>query len=407
MAPYFKYTAKNSKGDEIKKIVKSDNPIAIAKKAKNKGYHIIEIKKTKGMTINKKKKNYLLIKQKKVDKADLFLFTEQFAVMTGSGLSIVESLLILEDQIKNKMFKKSIKKIVENIEKGSSLSEAIKVEKNVFPYFYQQMVKIGEMAGVLPKILKDLSLYYKWQIEIRKKVLSSLYYPMLLLAATFLTIILLLTYVIPSFEEIFQSFNTRLPYPTRVILFISKNLNNYFLYIILFIFLLVVLIKIYFRTEKGSYTKDKLILKLPFIAKLKKYILLWRFSNMLNLLIKNGISLLDSLIIIEKITKNKIMKGMIHKIQINIREGQDLSTALSESGFFPKIMIKMINTGEKTGKLERMLKELAKFFHKKLNEKVKKTVTILEPILVIFMAAIIAFIAISVLLPMFNMYSLI
>src|SRR6056297_3145290 len=111
MAPYFKYTAKNNKGDEIKKIVKTDNPIAITKKVKTKGYHIIEIKKTKDMSINKKKKNYLLIKQKNIDKADLFLFTQQFAVMIGSGLSIVESLLILEDQIKNKMFKKSIKKI--------------------------------------------------------------------------------------------------------------------------------------------------------------------------------------------------------------------------------------------------------------------------------------------------------
>ena len=407
MAPYFKYTAKNKNGDEIEKVVKSENPIAIAKKVKNKGYHIIKIKKTTTMENNKNKKNSLLIRQKSIDKADLFLFTEQFAIMIGSGLSIIESLLILEDQIKNKMFKKSIKKIGENIEKGSSLSEAIKLEKNIFPYFYQQMIKIGEMAGVLPKILKDLSLYYKWQIEIRKKVLNSLYYPMLLLAATFLTIILLLTYVIPSFEEIFQSFNTSLPYPTRVILFISKNLKKYFLYILLLIIILAVFIKLYFKTEKGSYIKDKLILKIPFIAKLKKYILLWRFSNMLNLLIKNGLSLLDSLIIIEKITKNKIMKKIINKIQINLREGQDLSTALSESEFFPIIMIKMINTEEKTGKLDKMLKELAKYFHKKLNEKVKKTVTILEPILVIFMAAIIAFIAISVLLPMFNMYSLI
>ena len=226
MAPYFKYTAKNKNGDEIEKVVKSENPIAIAKKAKNKGYHIIKIKKTTTMENNKNKKNSLLIRQKSIDKADLFLFTEQFAIMIGSGLSIIESLLILEDQIKNKMFKKSIKKIGENIEKGSSLSEAIKLEKNIFPYFYQQMIKIGEMAGVLPKILKDLSLYYKWQIEIRKKVLSSLYYPMLLLAATFLTIILLLTYVIPSFEEIFFFFFTILFYPTIVILFISKNLKE-------------------------------------------------------------------------------------------------------------------------------------------------------------------------------------
>ena len=127
---------------------------------------------------------------------------------------------------------------------------------------------------------------------------------------------------------------------------------------------------------------------------------------MMNLLIKNGLSLLDSLIVIEKITKNKVLKKIINTIQINIREGQNLSRALNKSGFFPKIMIKMINTGERTGNLEKMLSELSKFFHNKLKETVKKTVTILEPVLVIFMAAIIAFISISILLPMFNMYSL-
>ena len=127
---------------------------------------------------------------------------------------------------------------------------------------------------------------------------------------------------------------------------------------------------------------------------------------MLNLLIANGLSLLDSLIILEKIIKNKIMKDIIHMIQINIREGRDLSSALKDSKFFPKIMIKMVKIGEKTGKLDNMLAELAKFFHNKLNETMKKIVTILEPALIIFMAAIIAFVAISVLLPMFNMYSL-
>lgn len=406
MAPYFKYTAKNKKGDHIEKIVKSENPIAIAKKVKNNGYHITEIKKTENDKLKEKKKKILLFKRKKVDKSELTLFTEQFAVMINSGLSIVESLVILEDQIKNKNFKKSIKSIGQNIEKGSSLSEAIINENSIFPYFYQQMVKIGEMAGVLPKILKELSLYYKWQLELRKKIISSLYYPMLLLGATILTIILLLTYVIPSFEEIFKTFDTQLPYPTRMILFISKNIQSYFFYFIFVIFLFSFLTKFYFNTNKGAYRRDKLVLKLPFFAKLKKYILLWRFTNMLNLLVKNGLSLLDSLIIIEKITKNKVMKKIIHTIQINIREGQNLSIALKESKFFPKIMIKMINTGEKTGRLEEMLKELSSFFHNKLNETVKKTVTILEPVLIIFMAAIIAFISISILLPMFNMYSL-
>lgn len=405
MAPYFKYVAKNSKGEEIEKIVKSETPIAIAKKVKSKGYHITEIKKTESIESKKENKNYFLIK-KKIDKSELLLFTEQFSVMIGSGLTIVESLLILQDQIKNKHFKKSIKKISQNIEKGSSLSESVKQEKSIFPYFYQQMVKIGEMAGVLPKILKDLSLYYKWQLDIRKKILSSLYYPMLLLGATFVTIIFLLTYVIPSFEDIFQTFNAQLPYPTRVILFLSKNIKKNFIYIILFLIVFILLIRLYFNTDNGSHIRDKLILKLPFISKIKKYIILWRFSNMLNLLIKNGLSLLESLIIVEKITKNRVIKKMIHTIQINIREGQDLSTALSESNFFPKIMIKMINTGEKTGRLEEMLKELSNFFHNKLNDYVKKTVTVLEPILVILMAAIIAFISISVLLPMFNMYSL-
>ena len=174
-------------------------------------------------------------------------------------------------------------------------------------------------------------------MDIRKKILSSLYYPMLLLGATFVTIIFLLTYVIPSFEDIFQTFNAQLPYPTRVILFLSKNIKKNYIYIILFLIVFILLIRLYFNTDNGSHIRDKLILKLPFISKIKKYIILWRFSNMLNLLIKNGLSLLESLIIVEKITKNRVIKKMIHTIQINIREGQDLATALSESNFFPKI----------------------------------------------------------------------
>ncbi|MGM0409274.1 MAG: type II secretion system F family protein [Bacillota bacterium] len=405
MPPLFKYTAKNKSGKVISGKSEGETPINVARKVKKEGYYIINIEKVE----KKKEENKLNINlfRKKVNQKDLLTFTKQFYTMLASGLSILDSLIIIEEQsTKNNELQKVIREIKEDIEKGSSLFNSISKKNDVFPYFYQQMIRIGEKAGVLAQILKDLTLYYSWKLEFRKKVISSLYYPLLLLLASVIAIFILLKFVIPSFVEIFSSFEATLPLPTRFILHLSQNSIKYFSLIIFILTITILLIKYIYNSEKGGNKIAYFILKIPYLGRLRKDLIFWRFSNNLALLTKNGLSLLDALSIIEEITKDKVMKKIIYNLEIDIREGKNLSYALKEKNFFPKIMFEFIKTGEKTGQLANMLFEIAKYFKNDLEDKMKSLVVLLEPTLILFLAAIIAFIAIAVILPLFNMYSL-
>lgn len=406
MPPLFKYTAKNKKGKVISGRSEGETPINVARKVKKEGYFIINIEKVVREDKNDKKIEINIFK-KKIKEKDLLTFTKQFYTMIGSGLSILDSLIIIEEQSsKNKELQKVIKDIKEDIEKGSSLFESIRNKNEVFPYFYQQMIMIGEKAGIMAQILKDLSLYYSWKLEFRKKIISSLYYPLLLLLASIIAIFILLKFVIPSFVEIFSSFEATLPLPTRIILHLSQNSIKYFSIFVFSLTIVFLLLKYFYNTEKGGKKIAYFILKTPFLGVLRKDLIFWRFSNNLALLTKNGLSLLDSLSIIEEITKDKVMKKIIYELEIDIRKGKDLSYALKEKNIFPKIMIEFIKTGEKTGKLANMLYELAKYFKKDLEDKMKSLVVLLEPALILFLAVVIAFIAIAVIIPLFNMYSL-
>ena len=231
-------------------------------------------------------------------------------------------------------------------------------------------------------------------------------YKIIVLIIAVISIILLLTLVIPSFVEIFNSFNTTLPYPTRIVVFLSSIIKKYYLYLILTILISVLVIKKYYDSENGKEKFDYLIFKIPYIAKVKKYLVIWRFSQMMSLLMKNGLPLLDSLIIIEDVMDNVLIKKLIHKAQIAVREGREFSLALEDINFFPEIMLKMVKTGEKSGILDIMLKEVSVYYRDNLEEKLKNIVTIIEPVMIIFLAVGVGFIAISVILPMFNMYTL-
>lgn len=405
MSPYFKYTAEDSKGRYIVEHGRADAPIEIAKKLRKKGYHMRSIKEIDGLSSDNTESKKIFNK-KNVKLNDLLIFSEQFSVMLRSGIPIIEALTIIGEQIENKKFADIIVKLKQDVEKGSSLSETMALYPKVFPYFYCQMVRVGEKAGILDDILSDLTEYYRWQSNITKKIKSSLYYPLLVLITAFLAIIMLLIKVIPSFVEIFSSFNAGLPLPTRIVIFVSQFIQNYYLYFLGSIVILIIIAKYYLRKEKGREKFDNLSLSIPYFGKIKKLLIIWRFSKMMSLLIKNGISLLDSLDMMEDIVSNKVVKSLINNVQIEVREGAEFSKALNRTNFFPLIMIKMTKTGEKAGLLDEMLGEAANYLKDQLERRIKNLVTLIEPVLIIGLAFIVGFIAVSVILPMFNMYSL-
>ena len=407
MSPQFNYTATNKSGKTISGKTNAETPLDIAQQLKKQGYYIKEITKAGKPGIKKRIGNKIFKSTEKTGLSDLIVFTEQFRVMINAGIPLIESLQIISEQINNEKFKDVIQNIEEHIEKGGSLSEGLSKYPDHFPGLYCKLIEAGEKIGGLERILADLALHYKNQLKFRNKLKGALYYPLIVIAAATVSIIFLITFVVPGFVEIFASFDAELPFATRLILnlgnFSKNNIGYIFITTISLIFLLIK----FYKSDRGKRFWDRLIFKIPFIGKIQQHSIVIRFSSTVSLLLNNGLNMSETLVLMEKIIENIIIKQMIVKARVSIREGKQLSEVIKENYIFPVMMVKMMKAGEEAGALPEMLEEVSAYFEDELHKSLETAITMIEPVLIIGLALVVGFIALSVILPMFNMYSII
>ncbi|MEW5765333.1 MAG: type II secretion system F family protein [Acidobacteriota bacterium] len=334
---------------------------------------------------------------------ELAIFTRQFSVMIDAGLPVVQCLEILGQQQQNRAFQRVLFEIREDVEAGSSLNEAFKKHPKVFDNLYCNLVAAGEAGGILDTILQRLSVYIEKAVKLKAAVKSALIYPTVVVTVAVLVVIVIMWKVVPTFASLFEGLGAKLPLPTRIVIAISHFLGRWAWLIFLMLVAVFVAIRLYYKTPGGRYVIDKILLKLPVFGIVLKKIAVARFCRTLATLVSSGVPILEGLDITAKTSGNAIVEEAIMKTRKAVEEGKTLTQPLEESKLFPGMVTQMIGVGESTGALDAMLSKIADFYEDEVDEAVTNLMSLLEPIIIVFLGVTIGGIVIAMYMPLFTL----
>ncbi len=396
----YTYKARDRQGNLLDGSIDGKDEFTVAKGLKQLGYTVVYVKEK---TEIKKAFEKFGFKPKKISEQEVILFIKQLSTMLHSGVAITTALEGLLDQAKDKNFKVIIKAILEDIEKGKSFSETLRLYPKVFPETYASMVKVAETAGNLDEVLDRLATTGLHELETKGKIKSAAIYPLILVVVGLSVITFMVAVVLPKFASLFETAGAKLPIPTLVLLKMSFLIRNFWYVFAAMIFGLYIWFKAYKASPKGRFNLDKKLFRIPVFGDLYLKTLIAGFVRTLGSMTKSGVPMLESLLVLEKTITNTFMRRIIQDIRVFISEGGSLTEAFKASGLFPAMVVQMINVGEKSGKLDQMFFEIASFYDREVESSIKNMVTIMEPALLLSMGLMVGFIALSVLMPIFNL----
>jgi len=338
----------------------------------------------------------------RVPLSTLVFFTRQLATMFASGLTIERSLFFLEKEEKSKKFKKILNTIEANIRRGLLLSDALERHPGVFFNLYIALVRAGEVSGKLAETLEELSAYMENVEDTQRKVKSAMYYPVFISGFLFFMMFVTFTFIIPQFKSVYDQLGEDLPYYTILLVNISQWFQSNFLSVTFLIFLGLIVLWLLSLTDSGRLTRDRLFLKTPIFGGLIEQSILSKFSKTFGILVGSGVSIMDSMDLLEKVVDNRVFELAIKKASKNIESGVNISTALKETGEFPPILIQLLATGEETGEIDNLALKASEFYTKQVNASVDRLTSIIEPLLIVLVGAVIGGIVIVTYLPIFH-----
>ena len=334
---------------------------------------------------------------------DLMLFTQDLGTLLSAGLPVDRALSILASTSENEKMRAIVRDILKIVHGGGSLSEAFARYPGIFRRLYVNMIRAGEAGGVLEAVLERLGIFLEASQDLKDYIKSALVYPVFLVCVGGLSIIILMTYVIPKFSIIFSDMGETIPFSTQMLLALSDVLRNYWWVMIGCVFLVFWGIRRYLRTPRGKINFDRYKLKLPVIRSLIQKLEAARFTRTLGTLIRSGVPILKSLELVQDIVENSIISDALTTARNRVKEGERLSITLSDTGVFPSLAIQMVTVGEETGRLEEMLLKVAENYEKAIKNNIKRLISLLEPAMILVMGVVVAFIVISMLMAIFSM----
>lgn len=338
----------------------------------------------------------------KIPLSTLVFFTRQLATMFASGLTIERSLFFLQQEEKNKKFKKILNDIETNIRKGLLLSDALERHPGVFFNLYIALVRAGEVSGKLAETLEELSAYIETIEDTQRKVKSAMYYPVFIIGFLFFMMFVTFTFIIPQFKSVYDQLGSDLPYYTVLLVNISEWFQSNFLGVSFFIFIGLAILWLLSLTDSGRLSRDRLLLKTPIFGGLIEQSILSKFAKTFGILVGSGVTIMDSMDLLEKVVDNRVFELAINKASKNIESGVNISTALNETGEFPPILIQLLATGEETGEIDGLALKASDFYTKQVNAIVDRLTSIIEPLLIVLVGAVIGGIVIVTYLPIFH-----
>ena len=340
--------------------------------------------------------------RKRIKKVHISRFTRQFATMIGAGLPMVQCLEILSQQTESSEFRKIIATVKENVQSGTTLSEALSRQKKVYDDLYVNMVEAGEIGGALDTILVRLANYREKADALARKVKGALVYPAVVVSVATLVTFIMLRFIVPVFAKMFRGVGAELPAPTQIILGVSAFLQSYMWIIVAMFVAALVGLRYYYKTENGRMNIDKFMLKIPVIGIVLRKSAVAKFTRTLGTLLSSGVSILDALEITAKTAGNRVIQRAIQRSVVSIAEGDTITQPLKETGVFPPMVTQMISVGEKTGGLDDMLNKIADFYEEEVDAAVAALTSLIEPVIIVLMGMVIGFILVAMYLPMFD-----
>ncbi len=337
-----------------------------------------------------------------IKKIDISRFTRQFATMISAGLPMVQCLEILGTQMESAELRKIIMKVKDSVQSGATLSEALGRHKKAFDDLYVNMVEAGEVGGALDTILVRLAQYREKADKLIRKVKGAMVYPIVVMIVAIGVTFAMLRFIVPIFAKMFSGLGAELPGPTQIVLGISNFLRDQTLLILFVLVLGIIGFKMFLRNPKGRLAWDSFKLKMPLLGSLMRKSAISRFTRTLATLLSSGVSILDALSITAKTAGNMVLHNAINKSMLSIAEGETITQPLKDSGVFPPMVTQMISVGEKTGGMDDMLAKIADFYDEEVDTAVAALTSIIEPVVIVFMGAIIGGILIAMYLPMFD-----
>lgn len=396
--PKFKYRAISSSGEKINSEYEAQSRNEVISMITANGYYPLKIEEV----VQSKEIQFNLFT--KVTLKDISIFCRQFYTMIDAGVTIDRALTILANQTPNKRLRLSIKSIEEDVSKGEVLSVAMKKHNDVFPTLLINMIEVGEVTGNIDEIMLRMANQYEKENKINNKVKVAMAYPTILGVVAVLVVAIMMTFVMPQFLDIFSDMGTELPLMTKMLISTSEFMAQKALIIWPIVLIIGICMNRYFKTNHGIYTLSAIKLKTPVLNKLNEKIIVSRFTRTLSVLLSSGIPMIRGLELISEIVGNKLAEIEILYMKDNVVRGEGLYKSMKNSDIFPEMLATMVSIGEETGSLDEILNKTADFYDDELESQIQITASMIEPLLIVFMGAIIGVIVLSIMLPMVNMY---
>lgn len=335
---------------------------------------------------------------------DIAILCRQLSSMLTSGVTLVKALNILYLQMEKKNIKACIKKLYESVQRGDQFSEGIRKQSGVFPEIMISMVEAGEASGKLDHVITKLAEQFEKDVKLKAKIRSAMTYPIILMVMAIGVVLILVTQVLPIFMGMFAESGMELPLPTQILIALSNILRGYWYLILMGLAALLLLGKSYLSTETGLRKWHSLELRIPIIRSTVIKISAVRFTRTLSTLLSSGMSLMQALEIVIKVVGNRVVMDGLNITKEDIRRGMSLSQSLRKESVLPPMVYSMIGIGEEAGTIENMLEKCAEYYDDEVENAIQKLVSLMEPLMIVFMGVVVGFIIISMILPIFDIY---
>ena len=399
--PVYEYRAFNTAGRAVKGIVDADSSRAARLKLRRNGIFPTELREEADAQGDKREFDVLRF-LRRVKLQEVAIMVRQLSTLLSAGLPLVESLSAIIEQVSNPALKKIVTQVRERVNEGSTLADAFAQHPRIFPSLFVNMTRAGERSGALEIVLERLADFTENQVAFRHKISAAMVYPILMTFVGIGVLGFLLGYVIPTVTQIFEDLKQTLPLPTLILMMASDGLRRFWWVGVVVLALMLLGIDRYSRTEAGRLVLDRVKIKAPIFGPLALKVAIARFTRTLAILLRSGVPVLTSMDIVKNVVSNRVIEHVIEEARDNIREGQDIAPTLRRSQLFPPLATHMIAVGEKSGKLEDMLMRVADTFETDVETTVQGLTALIEPLMILLMGSVVGFIALSILLPIFQ-----
>jgi general secretion pathway protein F len=403
--PVFEYRGLNEGGKQVVGLKEADTPKSLRGLLRKDGVYLTEVMgeldtaRAAARAPAARSIDLRRAVRGRVSTEDVAITTRQLATLLAAGVTLVEALSALVDQVEKDRLKRVLSDVKQRVNEGSSLGDALAQHQKVFGALYVNMIRAGEHSGALDAVLVRLADFTEGQAKLRQKILGTLLYPAVMVMVGGGILVLLMTVVVPKVTKIFESMKAVLPWTTRLLIWTSGTLQQWWFIIFPGVAGAIVAFVWWTRSPKGKPVWDRRVLKFPIFGSIIRMVTVARFARTLSTLLKSGVPLLSAMDIVKAVMTNTVMADVVEKARESIREGESIANPLRRSGEFPPLVYHMVAIGERSGQLEEMLLSVANSYEAQVDVRVGALTSLLEPILIVMMGAIIAFVAFSILMP--------